>query len=267
MVHNSLLVQSGGCLTAVPAAQEVIPNAPSGEWYWPTDAVVQGSRLLVFCSRVRGTSLTDFTSTGVDVALFDLAAGAPRFERMVGTAWSRTPETQPQFGKAFAQDGGWLYTWSSRKVAGAFGKAVSVARVPVAEALDPGAWRYWTGSAWSPRPDRAVEVVHAVRGWSTSFSVYRSQGQWRALAKVDDVWGTDVVAATAASPTGPFAPTVVGRAPSSQPQVQYTALAHPELPLAGGRLLVSVCRNSLDLGEVWRDADLYKPQFSAVAAG
>lgn len=264
MVHNSLLVQDGGCLTAVPAPAEVVPSPRRGEWYWPQAAVVQGDALVVFCSRVRGSSATDFRSVGVDVALFDLRSGTPRLVRALPTAWSQAPETTTQYGKAFAEQGGWLYSWGSRKVPGEFGKAVAVARVRPADLLQQGAWRYWDGTGWSPAQADAVDVVQAGHGWSTSFSVLRRGGLWTAVAKSEDVYGSDVVAATGVAPTGPFVERVVGQAPSSGDLLQYTALAHPELPLANGGLLVSVCRNSLSERALWADADLYKPQFSAV---
>jgi hypothetical protein len=273
LIHNSLLLQTGGCLTALPSpGAEAIPSTASGEWYWPQDAVVQGDQLVVFASRVRrtGPGSSDFTSTGVDAAVFSLPSGLPVFERMAETPSSHTPESGDQYGRAFVRDGAWLLVYSSRKVVGELGKSVGVARVKPAEMLDPSAWQYWTGSAWSPRPAAARSTVTSSRdGWSTSFSVFRTRsGALRMLAKEDDVFGHDLVTGTASSPTAPFTRTVLGQAPSGQQpgELFYTALAHPQLALEHGFVLASICRNNTSLVRVWSDAQLYKPQFFVVPA-
>jgi hypothetical protein len=273
LVHSSLLLQGGGCLTAIPSPQgaEAIPSTASGEWYWPKSAVVQGNELIVFASRVRrtGPGPADFTSTGVDAAVFSLASGLPVFERMAATPSSRTPESGAQYGEALVRDGGWLLTYSSRKVAGKLGKAVGLARVRPAQLLDPAAWQYWTGSSWSSRPAAARDEVTGTRdGWSTSFSVFRTRaGDLRMLAKEDDVFGHDLITGTTDSPTHPFTRTVLGQAASGQQpgELFYTALAHPELPLEHGFVLASICRNNTSLQRVWSDTNLYKPQFFVVA--
>src|SRR3954447_26146129 len=116
-VHNSALVQTGGCLRALPAAAELIPNRPDGQWYWPLTGVVVGHRLVVLCARVTGTGTGgfDFRTTGVDAAVFDLSSGLPRLTGMVPTPSSYTPETGFQLGQAVVRDGGWLYVYGSRR--------------------------------------------------------------------------------------------------------------------------------------------------------
>lgn len=272
MVHNSLLVQTGGCLTAVPGAHgaEAIPTTRSGQWYWPQDAVVTGKTLVVFALRIQktGPGAFDFASRGVDAAVFTLRDGVPVFNRMAATPSSHAPETADQYGQAFVKDGRWLYVYGSSKVARAFGKSVTVARVPDGHLLDLGRWQYWTGTTWSARRTAASPVVAASpAGWSTSFSVFRGHdGQLQMLAKENDVWGRNIITGQAAAPTAVFSRTVVLDSPSeSRPgELTYTALAHPQLPLAGGQLLVTVCRNSSSRLRVEADNDLYKPQFHAI---
>ncbi|MDX6218102.1 MAG: hypothetical protein QOG99_3686, partial [Frankiales bacterium] len=270
-VHNSVLVQTRGCLVAVPAAAEVIPSPRPGEWYWPQDGVLQGTRLVVFCARVRrtGPGTADFTTVGVDAAVFSLRSGLPVLERMTSTPSSLTPERGDQYGKAVVRVGAWLYVYGSRGLPGTFGRAVTVARVRPAALLDPRTWRYWSGSGWSVHASAARPVVAAGRhGWSSAFSVFRgADGRLHGLSKEEDVFGRWVVTGTAAGPTSSFTRRVVLDAPSRHTGVVlYNALAHPRLPMAGGLLLVSVCRNSLDLDQVWADAGLYRPQFAAVRA-
>ena len=268
-VHNAMLVQTGGCLTALPAVDEVVPTRTDGEWYWPQSAVVVGDRLVVFCARVRRTSSGPFgfRMTGVDAAVFSLAGALPRFLGMRGTPSSRSAETDYQYGKAVVRDGGWLYVYASRQVPGAFGRAIAVARVRPDGVLQPASWEYWTGRRWTSRSQGARPV--AAR-WSSAFSVWRAgDGTLRFVTKEDDLYGRVVVTGVAAAPTGPFSRRVVADAPSGQRpgEVLYNALAHPELRLPGGRVLVTVCRNNTDLDRVWAQPNLYKPQFTAVRLG
>lgn len=263
-VHNSLLVQDRRCLTAVPARAEVVPSRADGQWYWPLSAIVTGDRLVVLCARVQrtGPGGFDFRTTGVDAAVFSLSSGTPRFQRIVATPSSSTPDGGNQYGNAVLRQGEWLYVYGTRQEAGAFGRSVRVARVAAADVLDARAWTYWTGADWSTRPTRAVAVAD---GWSSAFSVWSdSRGQVRTLTKAQDVYGQDVVAGVAPGPTGGFRSRPVLSAPTRGGVLLYNALAHPELRLADGSLLVSVCRNNADLGAVWADADLYKPQFASV---
>lgn len=263
-VHNSLLVQSGGCLTAVPAAAEVVPSRADGQWYWPQSAVVTGDRLVVLSARVQrtGEGAFAFRTTGIDAAVFSLASGMPRFERIVATPSSETPEGGDQYGKAVLRRGPWLYLYGSRQESGAFGRTVRVARVRVADLLVPGAWTYWTGRAWSADATRAARVAE---GWSTAFSVWSDAGgEVRSLTKGQDVFGSEVLLGSAPSPADPPVVRPVLSAPTSSAVLLYNALAHPELRLADGSLLVSISRNSADLAAVFADTDLYKPQFATV---
>ena len=264
-MHNSVLLQRGGCLVALPTNDEVIPTRADGQWYWPQSAVVTGHRLLVFCGRVERSApgAFGFRTTGVEIAVFDLTGPMPRFERLVPTPSTDAPEEQLQYGAANVRDNGWLYVWGSRHTTGAFGRAVGVARVPTATVLDRRTWRFWDGSRWSRRASDAAVVAHR---WSTAFSVWRDRGRLRSLTKEDDVYGHAVVLGKATSPTRPFTRRAVLDAPSNRVFLHYNALAHPEIRLPGGLLLVTVCRNSTDLTRVLADHDLYKPQFFTAPA-
>ena len=211
-----------------------------------------------------GPGAFDFRTTGIDAAVFALSSGTPRFQRIVATPSSSTPESGDQYGKAVMRQGAWLYLYGTRQELGAFGRSVRVARVAVSDVLDGRDWTYWTGGRWSAQSARAVPLA---RGWSTAFSVWSdAQGRVRTLTKEQDVYGHGVVLGEAAGPTGAFRSRPVLSAPTRSGVLLYNALAHPELRLADGSLLISVCRNSADLDVVWADAELYKPQFASVTA-
>ncbi len=277
MVSNSFLLQDRGCLRAVngPRRTAVIPNARNGDKYWPLAAAVDAGRLVVTAARVRptGHGPFDFTGVGTEAAVFTLPRlGVPRFERMARLPSTGQPETRPQYGHAIVVDKGYTYVYASRKVMSrlVFGKAVSVARVPVGHLLDLPAWRYWDGQHWRAGTAAAASVVSASpEGWSTSFSVLRRpNGTFQYVTKGNDFLGKAVLSGTSRTPQGAFGRVVVASYPSfTRPgELLYNPLAHPEQRLRDGRLLVSISRNSTSASAIAAHADLYKPQFFSVPA-
>lgn len=280
MVHNSFVIQDKGCLTGVNGknGREVIPNASSTQWYWPQHAVIDGGKLIVFSTRVKkaGSGALGFAGTGVDAAVFALPkGGVPRFERMLGTSASKSPETLPQWGQAVTNDGKYHYVYGSQKVNKPyhFGKSVYVARVPVGQLTKPSAWRYWDGRTWTTSASRSKAIVtSAPSGWSTSFTVQRTaKRQFQMVTKEQDMLGTDVITGVSSSPTGPFTRKLVTKRPSytgaAKKDVTYNAMGHMEIKVSGG-ILGHICRNTVEtsLAKVALDADKYKPQFFAVPA-
>ena len=274
MVHNSLLLQDRGCLTAVPgpAGGEIVPDAANGDFYWPSTSVVEGGRLIVVAGRTRrAPTPAGFEGLGFAAAVFRLPpGGAPVFERMTPLPASLTGEEQAQYGAAVLPSGGYTYVYASRRVTGhlVFGRAVTVARAPAGQLLKLPAWRYWNGRAWVVDRAAAADLVSAApRGWSSAFSVLRrSDGTFGYVTKENDFLGTDVISGTSTGPTGPFSRIVVASRPSyAQPGEQlYNPLAHPEQQLADGTLLVSISRNNTSWAALLENADLYKPQFFTV---
>ena len=256
-----------------PHRAAVIPDAANRDFYWPLAAVAERGQLVVTAARVRrtGRGAMDFTGVGTEAAVFSLPhLGVPRFVRMSRLPSTGTPEQRPQYGHALLVDKGYTYVYASRKVPGhlVFGKAVSLARVPVGRLLDLRAWRYWDGHAWAVRPSAAATVVSADReGWSTSFSVLRrANGTFQYVTKGNDFLGSAVLSGVSSSPQGTFSRVVVASYPSFRrpAEVLYNPLAHPEQRLRGGGLLVSISRNSTRFTTATAHADLYKPQFFSI---
>jgi len=275
MVHNSMLLQDGGCLTAVPGPEgrELIPSRSDGSYFWPMQAVLDGNQLVVFAQRVAktGDGPFDFATVGMSSAVFALDGAVPRLDSVSDLPTSSADEADPAYGVAAVTVGGHHYLYGTAEVEAplTFGKAVYVARVPVGQLGTADAWRFWTGSAWSAAAADAHPIVDAApAGWSTSFSVHAQfDGSVRMVTKENEFLGTDLITGVAAAPTGPFTRQVVAQAPSytSPGELAYTALAHPGVGLAGGQLLVTYSRNNEDLAVVFGDADYYKPQFLAVS--
>lgn len=275
MRRNSMLISDQGCLTTVrgPGGAEPLPTRTDGHWYWPTHGVVDGGRLFVFASSVTasGDDPPGFTATGTSVAEFDLPAGKdPVLRTIHGTPSAGQPETEPQWGAAVTQHGGYTYVYGTQKVRQdlVFGRNVYVARVPAGQIADLSAWRFWDGRSWAAQESQAAVVIDARQGVPTSFSVHaRPDGSFFAIAKQDDFLGSKIVSFVAATAQGQWGSRAArADSPSNVKTgaVTYLALGHPDLPLASGRLLVSVSRNNLNMGVVKADPQQYRPQFFEV---
>lgn len=274
MVHNSFLVQDGGCLTAVNGlgGAEVIPSASNGDWYWPQSALLEKGKLIVLATRVRrtGPGSMDFRTVGTDAAVFALHQGRPVFTRMARTPSTGVGDGGVEYGAALVSQEAFTYVYGTRKVAGdlVFGRAVTLARVPAGSLLEQAKWRYWTGATWSRRKAHGTLIVKAApNGWSTVFSVVRQpKGAYRFITKADDFLGRDVVTGASESLLRPVANAAARAYPSRGSDLFYNPLAHPEARLVGGALLMTICHNSTDLPTVLAHADLYKPRFFTMPA-
>jgi hypothetical protein len=264
--HNSFLVEDAGCLRSVETR---LPETATS-WYWPAAGVVDAGRLAVFAMHaVRTSGGLGFRIEGMAVADYDLAAdGTPTLRGVHPLTTQPHAADITLWGQGVLVAGDDVYVYGTRgDVAhGAFGRALFVARAPRGSLADARTWRYFDGTRFGPDPARAQPVVDAVRGVSTSVSVVPTAHGVAVVSKQDEVYGSTVAAWTAPTPTGTFTAAPLLAAPSdvSRGELRYSALAHPELKLADGGLLVSVCRNNTDLAAVGRDALLYRPQFTSV---
>ncbi|GAA1148196.1 hypothetical protein [Nocardioides aquiterrae] len=142
-----------------------------------------------------------------------------------------------------------------------------MARTRVRDIDDPAAWHYWDGAAWTDDAAAAVPVVGEVGAVSQTLSVFPSGGRWCALSKQDEFRGTALAVWPADHPWGPFGPPTELLSIPCNPatgEVQYMALAHPDLLPRPGTMVVSWSRNNLDLAAVCQDPDLYRPRFERV---
>jgi hypothetical protein len=220
--------------------------------------------------RTTGPGQWDFETLGPSVALFLVPRGetAQLITRQdIGP--DDVDRSRPAWGAAAAVDGDWLYLYGTATTGDpyVFGHSLRVARVPVDEVLDLAAWRFWDGADWVVDADAAVELIPAPGGVSQTLSVFEQGGRWYVLTKRDDFLGTDVVAWTATSPTGPFTGGgALAPLPSdfSAGQLTYMPLAHPDLLPRPGTVVVSYSRNSTELSGALEDPRLYRIRFLRV---
>ncbi len=276
---SSILVTEGDCTAQAIGADDaaVLPNSP-GSVCWPSSLAARstagGDDLWIGCSRVQrtGKGLYDFAYLGASLVTVHVPrGGVPGAPRAVSITPDRRDPEQVNWATAMVVADGWLYVYGtvgpgSGVGGGAAGRALMLARAPLATAVRPTTWTYWTGSDWSPSAAAAAAILPANPGVSQALSVHRINGSYVAVGKQGGDLGNTLAVWRAPAPQGPW--TVVHR--RSLPHLEgdgvvtYQPLAHPELPLADGKLLVSYSRNPTDQSRLLTDPSLGRPRFLEV---
>ena len=256
-----------------PRAQ-VVPSGPGRRWFWPNDGIVVNGTLYLFSLRMKkGTDpIFNFAVDGVSL-LASAADSVPPFSRyrqadaplylpkngsMGDTTYGLAVMPNTPAAGAPAPDG-FVYVYGVRND---FSKKLLVARVRPGAIANFAAYRFWTGSAWSPSITAAVPVTSRV---SSEFSVSPlPDGRYILVFQLDTL--SDKVAVRYGdSPVGPWSDyTVVWEAPEddiSPNTYTYNAKAHPHLSTPD-RLLISYNVNTFDFLEHFRNADIYRPDSS-----
>lgn len=283
LVANSMLVSSGACVAQLRAAGDgpVIPDVAPDVVRWPMSIVTMrpiagrspegtSELLVVLCARTRrGTEGSfDYTYLGTSAVVFAVADnGTPTLVEIMELLPDDEALDQVNWGAAATVHGSWFYVYGTRQTGRDFGRELYVGRAPVADPTDRSRWQFWDGRRWQAAIDRAVAVLPAQGGVSQTLSVDRIDGEWVAVSKRDGDLGDFVYVWTAPSPYGPWTPRKGVAAPAGfdTGELTYAPLAHPEVPLANGKLLVSISRNTTDPQRLFADPDVGLPVFAEVA--
>jgi hypothetical protein len=262
--HNSAFVQTGGCVDLVGSAGVGWLTIPgSYDFWWPAGGVVPGGthgRVIdVFVTRVRrtGPGVFDFWVVGTDVVQLRRADLA-----VIGV--QPLPHQERLWGSSVVADGGWLYLFGRDYTAG---PSTYLARVRAGDL--GGRWQFRSGRRWSRNPGRATPVITALP-FNNANVARLEDGRWLAIAKDREFDGTTLIGWSAAAPQGPWRPTgpIVAAPTTGRPgEFTYLAASHPEIHLAGKRLLVSWNLNSraADLDHLVDPvAATYGPRFAAI---
>ncbi|MEU6658145.1 DUF4185 domain-containing protein [Streptomyces sp. NPDC046821] len=285
MVRNSGVVmgRSGALEATLPAP--LFPDPAPQEWRWPVAARVEprspGSaeqvvRVLLW-TRAAGTGPWIY---GVPVATEVATLSLPdlRVESVVTVLDQRSvpdPAQRILFGTTAVDRDGWTYVFGGDDGQGAARHAY-VARAPSGRLGEPGAWRYWDGSDWTPEgKPRPVLGDGGRRGVGSAFTVVRDGGTYVLITMAAGTAGlTRVTSYWACAPTGPWhGPAKAFKAPMPRDAADppgtaaYNPQAHPALSGGAGRLLLSYDVNWLDASpgtahaQVSRNVSLYRPRF------
>jgi hypothetical protein len=282
LVGNSMLITSGACAAQVMAADDgpVIPDAREGVVLWPMSVVVLDARhleaakgydevIVVLCARTRrgmGGNM-DFTFLGTSAAVFGIGRdGVPQLGDVMELSPDDEDERQVNWGAASTVHGGWMYVYGTRLTGHDFGRELYVCRAPVAAPNDRKRWQFWDGRRWQSDRLAARAILPGQGGVSQTLSVDVVDGQFVAVSKRDGDLGDFVYEWIAPGPTGPWTPRQGVAAPSGfdTGQLKYAPLAHPEIDLADGNLLVSISRNTTDPAMLLEHPEMGRPVFAEV---
>lgn len=197
--------------TLTGASQADFYPAPGPQTYYePSGAVVNGNTLYqILLLKGYGDTTDTATSTiHADVATISLPSF--KLEGIAHTSLlnTHTVETSDQeypveWGAGAVNDGGFTYVYGTEQTA--FGFYAHVARVPAGQ-LATATPEYWSGSAWSPAALASARIFGGANFGYQHFSLTKTSAGFRVLTQGYPAGGTyhDIIAFTAASPTGPY---------------------------------------------------------------
>ncbi|MDO3703571.1 fibronectin type III domain-containing protein [Micromonospora sp. C28SCA-DRY-2] len=260
-INNSAVVQHGDELRETVhggSAEEpasLVPPPAADQFHWIGDAQVAGDTLQVLVNRYRrtGSGPLDHALLGTALATFTLPELTPTGIRPLPLG------KRISWGSTLLRDGG--YTWVYGTEAFGQTKFAHVARVAGDDLA--GRWEFWTGTDWVADADRSARILSGV---GTSYGVQRVGGRYVLVTHENNlVFSADLVAYSAAAPTGPFeGPDYLHRAPETEAgHLVYDADLHPDLARPG-KLLISYNVNNVDDAVTYADANVYRPRFIEV---
>ncbi|WP_353951609.1 DUF4185 domain-containing protein [Knoellia sp. S7-12] len=277
MVANSMLITSGLCLSQLMATARgpIIPDVEPGVVRWPMSVTVVEDRgiekIVILTGRIRRGSSADvwgFRYLGSDAVTFTVEPGkAPQLDEILPLTPDVDSANQINWGSASMVSGDHLYVYGTELPKGtAFGRSLRVARTALATAEDKSTWEFWDGRGWQADPNQAAAVIPAVGGVSQTLSVDEIDGAFVAVSKKDGDLGSTVTTWTSTSPVGPWKRSAALEAPflTGKDEFAYAPLAHPEVPLANGKLLVSISRNTTDLARLEQNPEIGRPKFAEI---
>ncbi len=179
---------------------------------------------------------------------------------------SYSPNGEMVFGMPLVNEGGMIYLYGLEVDAQAGDRFLLVARAPVAELEDFGAWRFFSDGLWQKDFAKASRLADRV-GAELSVSYQPFLKKYVAVYTEGGL-SQNILMRVAPAPEGPWsAPRLVYKTPETgwdKDYFCYAAKAHPELARASAELIVSYVCNSFDFGKMASDARIYVPKFLRV---
>jgi hypothetical protein len=216
-------------------AAEIIPRDPAVAEHTviPTTGIAVGGRQYLHYMSVRRWGRRSWRTNHGGIAYSDDGGGT----------WVRDPAarwTNTRFGRhplqlgGFARTGPWVHLFGTPN--GRRG-AIHLARVAPEDVADPAAYRYWTGSTWSPHARRAAPVAPGPAG-ELSAAFHPGLGRWL-LVHLDEPRAR-IVLRSAPEPTGPWSEGQVLVSGAQHPGL-YGGFLHP-WALAGSEIYFTMSR-------------------------
>jgi hypothetical protein len=261
MVRNTFVIQSGDTLVTLHGGTAASPQAfvtpqERGSWYWPTDGLIEGNRLLVILLRftATGPGMWDWRWSGTDIGTFSLP------ELQLEKITAAVAVNRVIYGAAILEDADGTYIYGVEDVQSA--KHVHIAKAGFGRL--EGAWKYWNGKGWTVDPLASKRLFS---GAALQFSVIKAGGRYVLITSDNrNPFDSAIVAYVSPSPIGPWSlKSLLFRPPEAKGDiVAYNALAHTHLS-PRHRLLLSYNLNHIrDPKAVYQKADDYRPRFVLV---
>ncbi len=237
-------------------------NPLSDSWWWVASTYMENGNQLVFVNEyapVQGSRFYNYTGRS-GIAVMSLTSGKPILSSMTLIP----TDADTQWGLAMTKKGGYDYIYGqSRNITSHVYYGTKIARVPVGESLDTGAWTYWNGSGWIAGESSGVDMprfpplngVIPLQGASGYMGVGVTGSAGHPM---------NIGLFFSCSLTGPWSsPRDVYSIPQTTDypdEYAYAATFHPEL--GGDGLVTSYNTNSLDgLSALKQNDHRYQPHF------
>jgi Domain of unknown function (DUF4185) len=268
-IHNSAFLTENGCITALTGATDtsgnpttwIKPNATTDipnidDYYWSSTPFMDGTTLRMFLSHMYNDA-SGFHSIGVDLATFSMVNGSPVLQSLVKTPGSTNDGiTTPSWGPSVLRDASYTYIFGTTYTSTpwVWGHDYYLARVANGQITTQSKWRYWNGSSWVTSQSAVAKVIDGTVGVGSGATVYqKSNGHYVMITKKFDMIGSDIIALTSSSLTGPWtemSPSLLTipalNPPMSNSDYTYLGLGHPEITLGSGKLLINWSLGSSD---------------------
>lgn len=260
-VHNSMVTTDvkGGNFTTYYNGSKESPEAyfnvkRGNDYYWPTNVFMnaQQTKIFVMMIRINTPAGGGFEIKSTDVAVLDYPSLALLTIRRFSTGdyidWSSA---------SLEDDDGYVYLYGAESMPA--NKYIHIARTKASNPFKKV--EYYDGANWVTDSTKSARVQGSV---SQTFSVFKYNSKYYLLSQgrllSDEIYIWD-----AAGPAGPFSNRrLVYKTPKlTNSTWTYNATAHTELS-ENGELLVGYCTNTTNIGQLYNNADTYRPYFIKV---
>lgn len=271
LIRNTFMVQTAtnyNAFTTLVSGTIDDPQAlvdtpdPATEWYWPGDGTATGDNLYVYMMKFHATGAGGgfgFAYESTDLVKFSLPSIT---EVSRTTVWDDDPDLL--FGAAVMEVGDYLYLYGPES-AGIL-KYVQASRVPLSNLYAPLEYYNAVTDTWQstfPGPSgRLAKISGGNVDVSAQFSVFYNAGKYR-LVTQEGLLGRDIFTWESSSPVGPWKTKKKFYTTPDDPDKVYTynAFVHPEITNADGYILMSYNLNAISFGDLFTNADTYRPKF------
>ena len=269
-IRNSFVVQDGDSLNTLhqqrpthDASMLIPPALPGLEefpedsiWFWPGDGLIENGKLLVFLSQFTqlDTGMWDFKWQSTWLATFSLPDLTE--ESVLEIPYGQAQKVH--YGHAVLEEEAYTYIYGAHKGNNKKSRP-HVARYPAGKVH--GEWEFFTGKEWTSNPDHTGPMgnMHA----SEQFTVLKIKDRYVYITQMD-MFSKEICSFTSDTPYGPwgnkkllYTTPIPGE---DKNLITYNAIAHPQF-IKENRILISYNMNSFELGDHFRNADIYRPRF------